>query len=224
MGGTEQMRALTLDGVTLAPMPLRDAQEIERVIAKLSDAAKAASKRAEEAEEREEGERMEKDAALEAADAAKTEAKAELDKRDAVIATKDTEIADLRQQLKDAEITPDKLDTLVMERGQVIDRARGLLKDEKATFKGKSVPEIRRQVVDARIGKRAEQWSDAQVEASFDSLVEGLGEKKQNGGGNYEDAARVFAGDHQQTSAEVKDAAYTKYDEDLSNAWKGSNA
>lgn len=220
----DEMRTLTLDGVTLAPIPVRDAQEIQRAFKKLEDAAKKECARAEAAEEEKEEAKSKMDEAIEAIDSVKAEAKTEIEKRDAVIATKDAEIETLKQQLKDSEITPDKLDAFVQERGQVIDRARFAVNDAKADFKSKSVNDIRRQVVDARLGNTAKNWTDAQVEASFDSLTAGF-EKKSNGNsGDFRDAAQAFSrpGFVINDAQTTKDAAYQEYNDSVSKAWQSN--
>lgn len=217
-----ETRTITLDGVTLAPMPVRDAQEVQRAFKKLEDAAKKERERAEAAEEEKEEMSEKCDAAIATIDEVKAEAKTEIEKRDAVIATKDAEIETLKQQLKDAAITPEKLDAFVQERGTVIDRARHALGDAKADFKTKSVGEIRRQVVDARLGQKAKDWTDAQVEASFDSLTAGFESSKTSG--NVADAAAAFSRPSFAYTADAaqkaKDAMYDEYNDNLAKAWQ----
>lgn len=223
-----ETRTITLDGVTLAPMPVRDAQEVQRAFKKLEDAAKKERERAEMAEEEKESCKDQMEEMTAAADKAladtKAEAKTEVEKRDAIIATKDAEIETLKQQLKDAAITPEKLDAFVQERGTVIDRARFALGDAKADFKTKSVGEIRRQVVDSRIGQKAKDWTDAQIEASFDSLTASFEPSKTSG--NAADAAAAFSRPSFSYTADAaqkaKDAMYDEYNANLAKAWQGT--
>lgn len=105
------------------------------------------------------------------ADSAKelTDAKAEVEKLKKDIEAKDAEIATLKKQAEDGKITPDKLDALVSDRATVIGKAKAMLGD-KLVSDGKTDAEIRRQVVDAKLGEVAKDWSDEAVTASFNTL------------------------------------------------------
>lgn len=130
-------------------------------------------------------------------------------------------IATLKKQLADAQMTPAKLDALVRDRAETVGRASALLGD-KLTVDGKTDAEMRRQVVDAKLGDTAKGWSDDAVLASFTTLTADVkpeqiaasdamrrtfsGAPNNNGGGNgmTNDAAK----------------RYDAYDNTLSNAWK----
>jgi hypothetical protein len=71
----------------------------------------------------------------------------------ATIATKDGEIAGLNAKLKDAEVTPDKLQKLADARQAVIDKAKAI--DPKVVTDGKTEAEIRAAVVSAKLGDAA---------------------------------------------------------------------
>lgn len=85
------------------------------------------------------------------------------------LATKDAEIATLKQQVSDSEMTPAKLDDAVKARAAVVDAARKVVSD--VVVDGKSDSEIRKQVVSAKLGDAAKDWSDDQISASFNTLT-----------------------------------------------------
>jgi hypothetical protein len=142
-------------------------------------------------------------------------------------ATKDAEIVTLKKQLADAKLTPQALDALVKDRHAVVDKARKVLGD-KLVVDGKTIEDMRKQVVDAKLGAAAQGWTDEQIKASFDTLVAG------SGGSTVNDAVRVFAGRtspgwaQPQQSAPVfdssnpqhiRDAAYAMSVFDMETAW-----
>jgi hypothetical protein len=144
------------------------------------------------------------------------------------IAAKDAKITELEKQVKDAAITPDKLDAMVADRERVVAVAKAVLGD-KLVVKDKTIPDIKKQVVDARLGDKAKGWNDIQYDTSFDTLTADIkpGEaamsttQHQPGGGGASvlDVARAFS--HQnQPSTNATDAAYAKRDQELSDAWK----
>jgi hypothetical protein len=143
------------------------------------------------------------------------------------IAAKDTKITELEKQVKDAVLTPDKLDAMVADREKVVGVAKVVLGD-KLVVKDKTIPEIKRQVVDARLGDKAKGWNDVQYDASFDALTADVkpGEaatstiQHQPGGGGPTvlDVARSFS--HASSPSNATDAAYAKRDQELADAWK----
>jgi hypothetical protein len=143
IGDSAIMKTILVDGLSVS-LEDKDAQIIERAMKKLQDQF---------GEEEEEKKKMEEDNK----------------KKDALIATKDAELMTLKAQLADA-TNPAKLDAAVKVRADVIGKARAVLGD-KLVVDGKSVGEIRRQVVDSKLKDAAKDWNDAQVEASFASLV-----------------------------------------------------
>jgi hypothetical protein len=143
-------------------------------------------------------------------------------------ATKDAEIVTLKKQLVDAKLTPQALDALVKDRHAVVEKAKKVLGD-KLIVDGKTIEDMRKQVVDAKLGAAAQGWSDEQIKASFDTLVANVGT-----GGSVNDAVRVFAGRtspgwaQPQQSAPVfdssnpqhiRDAAYAMSVFDMETAW-----
>jgi hypothetical protein len=124
--------------------------------------------------------------------------------------TKDASIATLQKQLSDAQMTPAKLDEMVKSRAMVADSARKLLPS--VVLDGKSESEIRRQVVDSKLGEIAKGWTDEQVAASYASFSAGA-----NNSTTYADALKTTS----PVTVADADKAYQGYLGDLSNAWKG---
>ncbi len=96
------------------------------------------------------------------------ETEEEMDKKaaakDADIAKKDAQIADLQGKVLDAAA----LDKLVADRAALITRATALAPD--AVTDGKSAAEIKRAVVEAKLGDAAKGKSEAYLDAAFDLL------------------------------------------------------
>jgi hypothetical protein len=142
------------------------------------------------------------------------------------MAAKDKEIEDLKKQVADLAMTPAKLDTMLADRNKVVDVAKVVLGD-KLVVKDKSVAEIKRQVVDAKLGDKAKGWNEVQYDASFDALTADVkpGETQQQGGNapfldgrpSVYDVARAFSAPGPQNTV---DEAYAKRDKDLSEAWR----
>ena len=124
---------LTLDGLTVNVADDQSAAIIDKHIAvinkKLTDAL---------ADLEEYNKKKKKD------DEAVTDAKK-------IIDAKDGEIAVLKKQVSDAQITPEKLDTMVKDRLAVIDAAKPLVGD-KYVFDGKSLEAIRKDAVAVKLG------------------------------------------------------------------------
>ncbi len=111
--------------------------------------------------------------------------RAVLDKKDAAIAERDAKLADaataastatgkmaaLEQQLADAkaELDPAKLDARVADRAALVTRAKALVAD--AVTDGKTDAEIRRAVVDAKLGDTAKGMDDAAIVGAFAALT-----------------------------------------------------
>lgn len=150
----------------------------------------------------------------EALKTAKTTADAALATAQTAVQTKDGEIAALKQQLKDAELTPAKLDAAVAARAAVIGDARKIAGD-KLVVDGKTDAEIRRAAVVAKLGDAvAKDMSDAAIEGAFRALVPS--------GGKAADPVRdALADPQQQADANDKRAkALADRDKRLADAWK----
>jgi hypothetical protein len=149
-------------------------------------------------------------------EAAKSKAAAEKAAADATtaISTKDAEIATLKKQVDDGKVTPEQLDVMAETRALAIGKGRAVLGDA-LVFKGKTITDIQRQVVDAKLGDTAKGWNADQVAASFNTLTADI---KLDGGSTVYDAARAFA--HPHNNADKREAAYAAYEKHLTNAWQ----
>lgn len=94
----------------------------------------------------------------------------ELTTINALVELKDGEIAALKQQVSDAELTPAKLDAAVAIRGKIVSDAKKIA-GEKLVVDGKTNGEIQRAAVVARIGDAAVAFSDEAVTGAFASLA-----------------------------------------------------
>jgi uncharacterized protein len=138
----------------------------------------------------------------------------ELANATAVTQTKDAEIATLKQQLADATISADKLDALADARAAVKQRAKALF--DSVILDKKTDAEIRRQVVNAKLGDVAKDWNDDMVSASFNTLTI-TGDSGTSNGLNH--VVQVIRGNENLGGDQVA-VAYNTYSTDLSNRWK----
>ena len=130
-------------------------------------------------------------------------------KKDAEMAAKDAEIADLKGKVLDAAA----LDKLVADRAALIARATAL--DPKVVTDGKSTAEIKKAVVEAKLGDAAKGKSEAYIDAAFDLL----GDAKTG-----TDPLKQALGDlSQQPVGDARDAAHQAMLDRNANAWKGTN-
>ena len=190
---TDTLRTVIIDGINVQ-MSDTAAQVVQRTIKMLSDQAENFKAEAEEKEEEKKKNGEKKDAAL-----------AELH---TLVSTKDAEIATLKSQLKDAEMTPQKLDALVKDRSEVIDKSIIALNDKNASFDGKTVPEIRRMVVDSKLGPVAKAWTDEMVTASFNTLT--ADQKPRTGG--FRDAVTALSRPGYVGDEDAREQAYRQYE------------
>lgn len=147
-----------------------------------------------------------------------------------VLSTKDAEIATLKKQLEDLAMSPAKLDKLVIDRVTVITAAKKIIGDKVVTD-GKTDADIRRQVVDAKMGETAKGWSDDAVTASFNTIAASVKDSKgpaplNNDGGRsrpgvtFEDVRQSFRFDTDQSQLTEGDKAYGEMTKSLGDAWK----
>jgi hypothetical protein len=80
------------------------------------------------------------------------------------------EVAVLKQQLADAQVTPEKLDVMVKERANIIDRAKTLL-DAKYVFDGKTLDAIRKDAVTVKLGDAAKEMNEGAINGAFIALT-----------------------------------------------------
>ena len=85
------------------------------------------------------------------------------------IQTKDGEIAALNAKLKDAEVTPERLQALADARADVIGKAKLLAPN--LTADGKTDADIRKEAVIAKLGDSAKDMADAAIEGAFVALT-----------------------------------------------------
>jgi len=135
----------------------------------------------------------------------------------AVAQTKDAEIATLKQQLADSKVTPKKLQEMARDRSRVEQKAKALL--DSCVCDDKTDEDIRRQVVNAKLGDTAKAWTDEMVTASFNTLAVNVADA---GYSNNLDAVRhvVMQSDNFTGGGDPTAKAYAEYDRDLSERWK----
>lgn len=131
------------------------------------------------------------------------------------LATSTAKVTTLEQQVKDAEITPAKLDALVKDRALIADKAKAMLPT--VVIDGKTIDDIMRQVVESKLGETAKGWDANQVKVSFDTLTSSL--KPVDHSRQGLDATRQ-AFSYAPTGGDNRDALYDKRDKSLEDAWK----
>jgi hypothetical protein len=149
--GELNMKTIVLDGLNVIVNDDQSASIIQRVVDGLTTQLKGVND------------------ALEDLKKKKADADKEVTDAKTAVSAKDGEIAVLKQQLKDAEVTPAKLDALVKDRQTVIDSATRLLGKEFA-FDGKSLGEIKRAAVAVKLGDAATKMDEAAIGGAFQAL------------------------------------------------------
>jgi hypothetical protein len=129
---------------------------------------------------------------------------------------KDAEIVTLKKQLADAAMTPQKIAQAARDRNSVEQRAKAL-HDAVVITDDKSDADIRRQVVDVRIGDVAKGWTDEQVTASFNTLTATQARDNDNGNG-LQNVVNVLSTNNSGGDPLAK--AYSEYETTLANRWK----
>lgn len=199
-----ELKKVLVDGVTVE-MTDTAQQIVDRHIQKLGDQIQSLTKKLSDAEEQ-------LSAAEEARKKKEEEAAAAKAKAEAEKANDAAKITALETKVRDSEITPEKLDQMVKDREAVVARARAILPSVVAD--GKSVGEIRRQVVDSRLGEKSKSYTDDQVSVAFDTLTVGVAQTEDSRSG-IADATRVFSAPPQNLTD-----AYSARDKRLQDAWK----
>lgn len=201
------MKTIVIDGVTVEFTTDQNAQIVERALAASAKALKDANE-------------------LSAEELAKLKKK---QSEDAVTITTLTTTADglkaenetLKKTVEDSKMTPAKLDALVADRHVVTGKARAVLGD-KLVVDGKTDGEIRRQVVDFKLGDKAKGWSDDQISISFDTLTADV---KPTDSSAVLDARRVFADTtYQSQGNDAREVALDARDKNLTDAWRTAGA
>jgi hypothetical protein len=137
-----------------------------------------------------------------------------------LIDTKDGEIAALKRQIADSELTPQKLDKLVRERLEIVQKARAIMGDA-YICDGRTDIEIKRAVVSARLGEQiAKGLTDEGVTGAFVTLTADAV------GTNRADPLARALGDSTVTGRTAHSAmdaaaqAYNERNQRLQNAWR----
>ena len=192
------LKTIIVDGL---PVETTDAGEaaINLLRGKLSDAAKA----------------------METATAAHTTA---ITTKDAELATKDAEIVTLKKAVEDAKVTPAQMRAAGQAFAKTVADAKVLAPTLTVTD-AMDEPAIKKAVVSAKLGDAAKDWTDAQVDVSFNTLAAGVTDAQRTAVGT--DPLREHIRDHSSVNvgdaAAQADAAWKKSGDDL-NAWRTPKA
>jgi len=133
----------------------------------------------------------------------------------AVTQTKDAEITTLKQQLVDSKLSPLQLDKMVHDRVQVVQRAKSIIGDA-VLVDGKMDSDIRRQVVNAKLGATAKDWTDEMITASFNTLTATVDSGAPNDLRHVVNVLQHTA----DSGVDQRTKAYQEYDDLLANRWK----
>lgn len=206
---SENMKTIVIDGISVE-VEDKDAQIIERHVKKVTDDLASAIATAK--------------ASGDASVAQITTLTKERDDSRALVANKDVEIAALKQQVADAVVTPQKLEAMVREKAVTVGKARAILGD-KLVHEGKSDAEIRKQVVDAKMGDSAKAYTEENIKVAFDIFTTGVkaaDDKGAGGGTGGGDDFRRALGDPSSLSDAQRrvEEAYNDRDKLMSEAWK----
>jgi uncharacterized protein len=193
------LKRVTIDGVE-CEMTDTAASLVQRTIQRLTDQTENFAKKKKEKEEE--------------CDSIQESSQAEITKRDEALKVKDAEITTLKAALADA-TDPAKQDLRIKDRQRVVDRAKAVF--PAVVSDGKSIADIQRQVVVAKVGDVAKDWNDAQLSASFDTIAVGAAAR-----GTVADAVQVFSKPHfAATVADEREKAYADSEFHDANAWRG---
>ena len=151
------------------------------------------------------------------------DAKDSVKKAEDALKAKDAEIAVLNKKVTDAEWTPERIEDEIGKRMDVIDKARAFLGD-KLVSKGKSLNDIRKQVVDAHMGDVAKDWDAVKIEAGFAAITKDAKRAAAASTNTFSDAVRAFAQPMHPVNVgdaeTIKTQAYEQRVKDGEAAWK----
>jgi hypothetical protein len=136
------------------------------------------------------------------------------------VSTKDGEIAAFKKQLADAEMTPAKINQMVRDRTEVIERSRRVLGDRVALDDTRPDGQIKREVVAELIGGQAvKDMNDDAVSGAFYALTAKAGG---GGGSPLRDVAASFSSGSAtiHSSQDAAAVAYEARNKRLTDAWK----
>lgn len=133
----------------------------------------------------------------------------------ATVSTKDGEIAALNAKIEDAKVSPEKLEQMAADRAALIATAKAI--DPKIVTDGKSDADIRKAVVEAKLGDAAKTLDDAAIGGAFAVLAKDAKPAQPvDPVRNALSGGLVTVGDAKTEYAAARDKART----DLSNAWR----
>jgi hypothetical protein len=104
-------------------------------------------------------------------------------------------------------------------RAHVEQRAKALM--DSCICDDKSDEDIRRQVVNAKLGDVAKDWNDDMIAASFNTLAVSVTDTNHNG---LQQVIGLIANNTDSGGGTPVAKAYQQYDSDLSNRWKTAGA
>lgn len=151
---TPKVATIVVDGI---PVKTDDADAIEAAFKKLVDARTAAEKAMTDAQAK---------AAEDATKAAQL-----LSDEQAKVSTLTAEKTTLETQLKDSALTPEKLRDAAAAYAGVVGKAKAM---GVTVADNASESDIKRAVVDGKLGEASKGWTDAQVDVSFATLTAGI--------------------------------------------------
>jgi hypothetical protein len=194
-------RTITVDSLPVT-LEDRDAQIVERALAKFATDLAAAQTALATAQTT-----AQNDVAT---------ARTETVNAKALADNKEAEIVTLKKQLTDSAMSPAKLDKMVADRVATVQRAKAIIGDS-LVIEGKTDADMRRQVVAAKLGEAAKDWTDDMITASFNTLSVAT---MDNGGGTngLPHVVQVIA--NNDPGGDPRTKAYTDYNNDISNRWK----
>jgi len=150
-----------------------------------------------------------------------TKKKKRLAELDGSLAELKGENAALKKQLEDALAKSDAkvIDAAVKEKIDILLKADAVM-EGKGDFEGKEPAEIRRTVVLAKMGDAAKDLSDAELVGAFKILTANI--KPRSGTERLADSLSVLGrgGGADPGPTALRDAAYSEYCNNLTNAWK----
>ena len=135
---------------------------------------------------------------------------AEIADAKAAASAKDGEIAVLTQKLKDAELTPARLDAAVAARGAVVADAKRIAGDA-LVVDGKTDDEIRREAVTTKLGDAAKGLDDKGIAGAFVALARDTAPR---------DPLRTVIAGGPTAVGDASTVAYDEMRQGLENAWK----
>lgn len=145
--GGKKMTGMTLNGISIEVADAATAQAIQTYVKDLMDQLTTANAKV-------------TDLTKQVTDAA------------TAASTKDAEIVTLKTQLADSAITPEKMATLVKDK-QILDAAAKQLIPDTDVSK-MTGPQIKKAIVNAKLGDMAKDWTDDQIDVSYKSLSAGI--------------------------------------------------